>query len=69
MIPIKSGSQKGRVLSQPWNMGSGRWQPSAQDLPNQFLFLFMMRKEPGGFFFFFLVVFCLLFSWTSEFAV
>ena len=68
MIPIKSGSQKGRVLSQPWNMGSGRWQPSAQDLPNQFLLLFMMRKEPGGFFFF-LVVFCLLFSWTSEFAV
>lgn len=68
MIPIKSGSQKGGVLSQHRDMGSGRWQPSAQDLPTQFLFLFMMRKEPGGFFFF-LVVFCLLFFWTSEFAV
>ena len=67
MIPIKGGSQKGGVLSQHRDMGSGRWQPSAQDLPIQFLFLFMMRKEPGGFFF--LVVFCLLFFWTSEFAV
>lgn len=69
MIPIKSGSQKGGVLSQPWNMGSGKWQPSAQDLPDQFLFLFMMRKEPGGLFFFFLLFFVCFFFWTSEFAV
>lgn len=64
MIPIKSGSQKGGVLSQPWNMGSGKWQPSAQDLPDQFLFLFMMRKEPGGFFvcLFFLLFFVCFFS-------
>ena len=69
MIPIKSGSQKGGVLSQPLNMGSGKWQPSAQDLPDQFLFLFMMRKEPGGFFFFFFFLVVFFFFWTSEFAV
>lgn len=61
MIPIKGGSQKGGVLSQHRDMGSGRWQPSAQDLPIQFLFLFMMRKEPGGFFF----PCCFLFAFFS----
>ena len=65
MVPIKSGPQKGGVLSPPWNMGSGRWQPSAQDLPAQFLFLFLMRKEPGVFCFvllFFLLFFVCFFS-------
>ena len=68
MIPIKSGSQKGGVLSQPWNMGSGKWQPSAQDLPDQFLFLFMMRKEPGGFFVcLFVCFYCFLFAFFLDF--
>ena len=68
MIPIKSGSQKGGVLSQPLNMGSGKWQPSAQDLPDQFLFLFMMRKEPGGFFVCLFVCFsCFLFAFFLDF--
>lgn len=58
MIPIKSGSQKGGVLSQHRDMEVGGGSHLLRTCPLSSCF-FMMRKEPGGFFF--LVVFCLLF--------